>query len=380
MIYFDNAATTFPKPRSVSKNMVYFMERWGANPGRGGHRLSRIAGQKLREARENIADFFNIVDYKRLIFTLNDTYALNMAIHGTLNPGDHVITTVYEHNSILRPLTKLSKSGVAVTVLDGNMKGEISFKQLTESLQPNTKMIATCIASNALGNIMPIEEIGRICREANILFLVDGAQGAGVLPVNVERMHIDLLAVPGHKSLYGPMGTGCLYIGERAEVNELIQGGTGTVSEKMDQPHDFPTRYESGTLNAVGIWGLNAGVNFVRKTGMDRIRRHEDRITEYLIQGLSCINGVRIMGEEMKERLPIIQFNIRDINSLKVAKLLDRKYNIATRGGLHCAPLYHKMAGTIKQGSVRVSPGYFNTREEAARFIKAVRGIARELR
>lgn len=380
MIYFDNAATTFPKPRSVAKNMVCFMEKWGANPGRGGHRLSRIAGQKVREARENIADFFSIVDYKRLIFTMNDTYAINMAIHGILKPGDHVITTVYEHNSMLRPLMKLSKSGVAVTVLDGNMNGEISFKQLTEALEPNTKMVATCIASNALGNILPIEEIGRICREANILLLVDGAQGAGVLPINVERMHIDLLAVPGHKSMYGPMGTGCLYIGERAEVNELIQGGTGTASEKMDQPHDLPTRYESGTINAVGIWGLNAGINFVKKTGIDRIRRHEDRLTDYLINGLSCIGGVKIMGEDMKERMPIVSFNIRDINSLKVAKILDRKYNIATRGGLHCAPLYHKMAGTLKQGAVRVSPGYFNTRDETSKFIKAVRQIARELR
>lgn len=380
MIYFDNAATTFPKPRSVAKSMVCFMEKWGANPGRGGHRLSRIAGQKIRETRENIADFFNINDYKRLVFTLNDTYALNMAIHGILKPGDHVITTVYEHNSILRPLMKLSKSGVAVTVLDGNMKGEISFKQLTECLQPNTKMVATCIASNAMGNIMPVEEIGRICREANILLLVDGAQGAGVIPINVERMHIDLLAVPGHKSLFGPMGTGCLYIGERASVDDIIQGGTGTVSEKIEQPHDFPTRYESGTINAVGLWGLNAGVNFVRKVGIDRIRKHEDRLTEYLIEGLSCISGVKIMGEEMKERMPIVAFNIRDTNSIKVAKLLDKKYNIATRGGLHCAGLYHKMAGTLKQGAVRVSPGFFNTKDEAVKFIKAVRHLARELK
>lgn len=380
MIYFDNAATTFPKPRSVIKNMVFFMEKCSANPGRGGHKLSRIAGQKIRDSRENIADFFNINDFKRLVFTLNDTYALNMAIHGVLKPGDHVITTVYEHNSILRPLMKLSKQGVAVTVLDGNMKGEISFKQLTESIQPNTKMVATCIASNALGNIMPVEEIGRICREANILLLIDAAQGAGVLPINVEKMHIDLLAVPGHKSLYGPMGTGCLYIGERAIVDDIIQGGTGTVSEKIEQPQDFPTRYESGTINAVGIWGLNAGVNFVRKIGIDRIRKHEDRVTEYLIEGLSCISGVKIMGEDLKERVPIVSFNIRDTHSMKVAKILDKRYDIATRGGLHCAGLYHKMANTLKQGAVRVSPGFFNTREEASKFIKAVRKIAKELK
>lgn len=380
MIYFDNSATTFPKPKSVVKSMVYFMEKYGANPGRAGHRLSRTAGQKIRESRENIADFFNINDPKRLIFTLNDTYALNLAIHGILKPGDNVITTVYEHNAVLRPLTKLSKCGVSVTVLDGNMKGEISFKQLAESIQPNTKMVVACFASNVIGNILPVEEIGKICREANILFLVDGAQGAGVLPIDVERMCIDLLAVPGHKSLFGPMGTGCLYIGERAEVDDIIQGGTGTASEKMEQPLDFPTRYESGTLNAPGIWGLNAGVNFVKKIGLDRIRRHEDKLAEYLIDGLSCIRGVKIMAEDMKERMPMVAFNIGDTNSNKVAKLLDKKYNIATRGGLHCAPLYHRMAGTIKQGAVRVSPGFFNTREEAARFIKAVRRLARELK
>lgn len=380
MIYFDNAATTFPKPKSVAKNMVYFMEKCGANPGRAGHRLSRLAGQKMRDTRENIADFFNITDFKRLVFTLNDTYALNMAIHGVLKPGDHVITTVYEHNSILRPLNKLSKCGVEVTVLDGNMQGEISFKQLTECIKPNTKMVATCIASNVIGNVMPVEEIGRICRECNILLLIDAAQGAGVIPINVERMHIDLLAVPGHKSLYGPMGTGCLYIGERAIVDDIIQGGTGTVSEKIEQPQDFPTRYESGTINAVGIWGLNAGVNFIRKVGMDRIKRHEDKLVEYLIEGLSCISGVKIMGEDMKERMPIVTFNIRDAHSMKVAKLLDKKYDIATRGGLHCAGLYHKMAETLKQGAVRVSPGFFNTREEASKFIKAVRQISRELK
>jgi cysteine desulfurase family protein len=303
-----------------------------------------------------------------------------MAIHGVLKPGDHVITTVYEHNSIIRPLMKLSKTGVEVTILEGNMRGEISFKKLIECIQPNTKMLATCIASNALGNIMPVEEIGRICREANILLLIDAAQGAGVLPINVEKMNIDLLAVPGHKSLYGPMGTGFLYIGERAIVDDIIQGGTGTLSEKIEQPQDFPTRYESGTINAVGIWGLNAGVNFVRKVGIDRIRKHEDRLTEFLIEGLSCIGGVKIMGEEMKERVPIVSFNIRDIHSMKVAKILDKRYDIATRGGLHCAGLFHKMADTLKQGAVRVSPGFFNTREEASKFLKAIRHIAKELK
>lgn len=380
MIYFDNSATTFPKPRSVIKSMSYFMEKWGANPGRAGHKLSRTAGQKIRETRENIADFFNITDYKRVIFTLNDTYAINMGLHGILKPGDHVITTVYEHNAILRPLDKLSKCGVLVTILDGNMNGEISLKHLRESIQPNTKMVVTCYASNVIGNILPIEEIGKICREANILYMVDAAQGAGVLPIDVERMNIDLMAFPGHKSLFGPMGTGCLYIGERAAVEDIIQGGTGTASEKTEQPKELPIRYESGTLNAPGIWGLNVGLNFVRKVGMDRIRKHEDRLTEHIIEGLSCIAGVRIQALDMKDRMPMVAFNIRDTNSLKVARLLDRRYNIAVRGGLHCAPLYHRMAGTIKQGAVRVSPGFFNTKDDVNRFLKAIRQLSKELK
>lgn len=379
MIYFDNAATTFPKPRSVVKNMVCFMEKYGANPGRGGHRLSRLAGERVNITRENLADFFGISDPKRLIFTLNDTHSLNIAIHGLLKPGDHAITTIYEHNSILRPLNKLSKQGVELTVLDGNTEGEISLKQLIGAIKPNTKLVATCIASNVLGNLMPIEEIGKICREANILLLVDAAQGAGVIKINVERLNIDLLAFPGHKSLYGPMGTGGLYIGERACVEELMQGGTGTVSENIEQPMDFPVRYESGTMNAVGIWGLNAGLDFIKKTGMDRIRCHEDRLVKSILEDLACINGVKIMGENMRNRLPVFSFNLRDIPSTKVASMLDKKYNIATRGGLHCAGLYHKMAGTIKQGAVRVSPGYFNTKDEVSKFIKAVHKISKEL-
>jgi selenocysteine lyase/cysteine desulfurase len=190
-------------------------------------------------------------------------------------------------------------------------------------------------------------------------------------------MCIDLLAFPGHKSLFGPVGTGCLYIGERAQVNDIIQGGTGTASESMEQPLDFPHRYESGTMNAVGVYALNAGVNFVRKVGMERIRKHEERLANNLIDGLASIKGVRIMGEDMENRVPILAFNVKDMNSLKVARLLDKKYNIAIRAGLHCAPLFHRMAGTLKQGAVRVSPGFFNTKEDICRFIKAVHNISR---
>jgi cysteine desulfurase / selenocysteine lyase len=227
---------------------------------------------------------------------------------------------------------------------------------------------------------MPIAELGKICRENNILFLVDAAQGAGLYPIDVEKMNIDLLAVPGHKSLYGPMGTGLLYIGERAEVEDIFQGGTGTKSEDIEQPQSFPDRYESGTINAPGIWGLNTGVEFIKSRGMDRIRNHEEKLTNIILEGLCGIKGVKVLGEDMKNRLPVVAFNIKDVRSLKIASILDEKYGIATRAGFHCAGLFHKMSGTLKQGAVRVSPGFFNTKEDAYKFIKAVRCIAKDFK
>lgn len=378
MIYFDNAATTFPKPKEVSKSMASFLNKSCANPGRGGHKLSRIAGKKITHVRENLSNLFGISDTKRLIFTFNDTLALNMAIYGVIKPGDHVITTVYEHNSVLRPLYKLSKVGVEVSVLEGNLNGEISFEQLISMIRPNTKVVAATTSSNVLGNILPIKEIGIICRSYNLLLLVDAAQGAGTIPIDVMDMNIDLLAFPGHKGLYGPMGTGCLYIGERAFVDDTIQGGTGTVSESIEQPQTFPDKYESGTINAVGIWGLNTGVEFVKRKGIKNIKMNEDRIVKKILEGLSEIKGVKILGKDMRERMPIISFNIKDMNSVKVSEILDKKYNIATRGGLHCAGLFHKMAGTIEQGAVRVSPGIFNSTNEASKLISAVRQISKK--
>lgn len=378
MIYFDNAATTFPKPEEVCRQMTYFMKNCCANPGRGGHYLSRMAGDKINESRKNIADFFGIADSKRLIFTFNDTLALNMAIHGTLKPGDHVITTVYEHNSVIRPLMKLSKRGVQVTVLNGNLYGELDLEEFKKQIKLNTKLAVVTVASNVLGNVLPLYDIGHICREYGILLLVDGAQGAGVIPLDVRKMNIDLLAFPGHKSLYGPMGTACLYIGERADVDDVIQGGTGTVSESITQPETFPERYESGTINAPGIWGVNAGLNFIKNKGINEIKKHEIELVNIIIGELSNMKNVKVLGINMKDRVPIVSFNIKDMSSIRVSEILDKEYEIATRGGLHCAGLFHNMAGTIKQGAVRVSPGYFNTKSDVYKFIKAVNKISKQ--
>lgn len=378
MIYFDNAATTFPKPDEVCRQMTYFMKSCCANPGRGGHYLSRVAGDKINESRKNIADFFGIKDSNRLIFTFNDTLALNMALHGTLNPGDHVITTVYEHNSIIRPLMKLSQRGVQVTILKGNLNGEFDLEEFKKQIRLNTKLAAITAAFNVLGNVLPINEIGHICREYGILLLVDGAQGAGIIPMDVSKMNIDLLAFPGHKSLYGPMGTACLYIGERADVDDIIQGGTGTVSESITQPKTFPERYESGTINAPGVWGVNAGLNFIKNKGLSEIKKHEMELVNMIINELSNLKGITVLGQNMKDRVPIVSFNIKDINSSEVSALLDKKYEIATRGGLHCAGLFHDMAGTAKQGAVRVSPGYFNTKSDVYKFISSIKKILKQ--
>lgn len=378
MIYFDNAATTFPKPEEVCRQMTYFMKNCCANPGRGGHYLSRMAGDKINESRKNIADFFGIADSKRLIFTFNDTLALNMAIHGTLKPGNHVITTVYEHNSVIRPLMKLSKSGVQVTILKGNLNGEFDLEEFKKQIKLNTKLAAVTAASNVLGNVLPLYDIGHICREYGILLLVDGAQGAGVIPLDVRKVNIDLLAFPGHKSLYGPMGTACLYIGERADVDDVIQGGTGTVSESITQPETFPERYESGTINAPGIWGVNAGLNFIKNKGINEIKKHEIELVNMIIGELSNMKNVKVLGINMKDRVPIVSFNIKDMSSIRVSEILDKEYEIATRGGLHCAGLFHNMAGTIKQGAVRVSPGYFNTKSDVYKFLKAVNKISKQ--
>ena len=378
MIYFDNAATTFPKPDEVCKQMTYFMKNCCANPGRGGHYLSRIAGEKINESRRNIADFFGITDYKRLIFTFNDTLALNMAIHGTLKPGDHVITTVYEHNSVIRPLMKLSKRGVQVTVIKGNLNGEFGIEEFRRQIRLNTKLAAVTAASNVLGNVLPLYDIGQVCREYGILLLVDGAQGAGIIPLDVSKMNIDLLAFPGHKSLYGPMGTACLYIGERADVDDVIQGGTGTISESITQPKTFPERYESGTINAPGIWGVNAGLNFIRNKGINEIKKHEIELVNIIIEELSNMENIKVLGINMKDRVPIVSFNINDMSSSRVSEILDKEYEIETRGGLHCAGLFHDMAGTIKQGAVRISPGYFNTKSDVYKFINAVKKISKQ--
>jgi len=276
MVYFDNAATTFPKPNEVYDAIMKSMKEYGANPGRSGHKLALRMGREIYETRELLAKLFNIDNPMNVIFTSNCTESLNLAIKGILEKGDHVITSSMEHNSILRPLTLLGKEGVDLTIIKGDYMGRLDVKEISRNIKDNTKLIAITHVSNLTGTIMPIEEIGRIAKENNIYFLVDAAQSAGVYDIDVEKMNIDMLAFPGHKGLLGPQGTGGLYVREGLSLKEMKQGGTGSLSHLLEQPDILPDRYESGTLNGPGIVGLGAGIRYIMKTGIKNIRRHEE--------------------------------------------------------------------------------------------------------
>lgn len=377
MVYFDNAATTFPKPKSVTDSMLECMTNYCANPGRSGHKLAKTAANKIMETRYLLCKLFNIDNPLQIIFTNNATESLNIAIKGLLKEGDHVITTSMEHNSVIRPIKELEKKGVINTVIQCNSDGIIEIDKIEKEIKKNTKLIATTHASNVTGTIMPIKKIGDICKKHNVLYLVDAAQAAGVYDIDVKEMNIDLLALPGHKGLMGPQGTGVLYIKSGIDIKQLKEGGTGSNSNMLTQPDICPDRYESGTLNTPGIVGLGEGIKFLLDTNIKVIREKEEFLLELLIKGLKSINGVTIYGpKDIKSRASVVSINIKDMDSTDVSYILDSKYDIAVRGGLHCAPLAHKTIGTIDSGTVRFSIGYFNTIDDVKKALYAVRKIA----
>ena len=379
MVYLDNAATTWPKPPAVEKAMVDTLREKGGNPGRGGHRLSLEAGRLVYRTREVLAGLFNVGDPSRVVFTINCTEALNLALKGFLKPGDHVLTSSMEHNSMIRPLKALSAFGVEYTAVSCNQRGELDPGDLERGLQPNTRMIALTHASNVTGTLLPIAEAGALARRHNLVLLVDAAQTAGVFPIDVEALSIDLLAFPGHKGLYGPPGTGGLYVRDGISLTPLRYGGTGSQSESEEQPEIMPEMFESGTVNTVGIAGLGAGVEFLLQEGLDRIREHEAALLEQLRSGLAAIPGMIIYGPGHQPQAPVLSVNIRGNDSGEVAFLLDRIYKIAVRAGLHCAALAHRTLGTTKQGTVRFGLSYFNTAEEIRQAIKAMEELSGEL-
>ncbi len=379
MIYMDNAATSWPKPPGVARAMVHFLEEIGANPGRSGHRLSIEAGRVIYQTREALAALFDFPDPLRIIFTPNATYALNLALHGLLRPGDHVVTSSMEHNAVMRPLRALEQQEVALTVLPCAPDGTLDPQAVRQAMRPETTLIVLNHASNVCGTILPVAEVGQVAREAGVLLLVDAAQTAGVIPISMPRMSIDLLAFTGHKGLLGPTGTGGLAIGERVPLERfepLVRGGTGSRSEHEVQPDFLPDKFESGTLNAVGLAGLLAGLSYLQECGLSAIRAHEMTMTERLLSGLQGIPGVTVYGPaDPARQVAVVSFNVAGLLPSDVALLLDERYDIACRPGLHCAPAAHRTLGTFPMGTVRFSLGPLNTADEVDRAVQAVAGL-----
>ncbi|WP_195940985.1 aminotransferase class V-fold PLP-dependent enzyme [Romboutsia sp. 1001713B170131_170501_G6] len=378
MIYLDNAATTYPKPEQVYDSIMDCMKKYCANPGRAGHKMAMRAAREIYDARENIAKLFNIDNPMNIIFTNNATDSLNLAIKGAVKEGDHIITTSMEHNSVIRPIKSLEARGISNTIVNCNKEGFLDVNDIKNAIKPNTKLIVTTHASNVVGTLVDIKAVGEIAKENNILYLVDASQTAGVYSIDVKDMNVDMIAAPGHKCLLGPQGTGILYIREGLSVDILKEGGTGSKSEDLFQPEIVPDRYESGTHNTPGIAGLNEGVKFILEKGIDNIRLHEEELCQYMLDKLEEVPNIKIYGtKDSKKRAAVIAINIGDMDSGEITFILDSEYDIATRSGIHCAPLAHKTLGTLEQGAVRFSLGYFNTKEEIDKAVEALKEISK---
>ncbi len=377
-IYFDNAATTWPKPESVYQEIDRFNRKIGASPGRGSHSRTLAAGQVLLQTRDEIAELFNIQDSSQLVFTGNATMAINIGLKGLLKPGDHVIISSMEHNAVVRPLYALQEKGVEFTVVECAADGSLDPRDIEKAITEQTRLICLLHASNLTGTIMPIEAVGEIADREGVLFMVDAAQTAGVLPLDVVNQRVDLLAFTGHKGLLGPQGTGGLYLSPGLEINSIIEGGTGSLSERIYQPDFLPDKLESGTPNTPGIAGLGAGVAFIKKTGIENILKHEQELTDALFQGLKEIKGVTIYGsQDPKRQTAVVSFNISEMDCAEVSMHLDQGYGVLSRSGLHCTPMAHKTVGSLELGGAcRISPGFFNTLDDVEKVVKAVYQIA----
>ena len=384
MIYLDNAATSWPKPPGVAEAMVHFLAEIGANPGRAAHRRAVEAGRTVYEARETVCELFHAPDPLRVVWCKNVTEALNLALRGLLRPGDHVVTSSMEHNSMMRPLRALEQGGVEVTVVGCSPQGVLDPADIEAAIRPHTRLVALNHASNVVGTLLPVAEVGAICRRHDALLLVDAAQTGGAYPVDVEADQIDLLGFTGHKSLGGPMGTGGLLVGERVDETQLeplVRGGTGSRSEHEIQPDFLPDMCESGTPNAVGLAGLQVGVRWVLAQGVDAIRAHEVALAQRLIEGLRSIPGVTVYGTLDGElQTATVSFNVAGMASSEMGLRLDDEYGIMCRVGLHCAPAAHKTIGTFPDGTVRFGLSAFNTMEEVEAALAAVEGLAQEAR
>lgn len=372
VIYLDNAATTFPKPAAVTRAVENAMRFYGANPGRSGHEMTLKTSEEIYKCRKKAAEMFGANSAQDVAFTLNCTHALNMAIKGAVKPGCHVITSNLEHNSVIRPLYALKEKGVITLdiarVVPGDSAATVeAFRSL---IRPNTSVIVCTHVSNVFGVVLPIAEIGELAAVHGIVFVVDAAQSAGILPIDIQKMHIDCLCMPGHKGLYGPMGTGMLISTNGDCFSTIIEGGTGSVSQDLAQPEFMPDRFESGTINTAGIIGLSAGLDFVKQKGVEKLFRSELYQTQFLYDGIAAIKNARLYLPRPFAPCyaPVLSFNIDGAASGDIGETL-AKEGIAVRTGLHCAPMAHNAFGTLREGTVRLCPCAFTTRKEIEKTI-----------
>lgn len=379
MIYFDNAATTLRKPVEVIEAVMAAMQTMG-NASRGVHEASLAADRTIYQTRKKLADFFHAESPKQIAFMSNATEGLNTAIRGILAPGDHVIATELEHNSVLRPLYEMQERGVEITFVKSDSKGRIDPDDFEREIKTNTKAIVCTHGSNLTGNLVDIKSIGALARRRGVLFVADVSQTAGIFPIDVQDMKIDILCFTGHKGLLGPQGTGGIYVRKEAAIRPLKSGGSGVQTYSRSHPVQMPTALEAGTLNGHGIAGLGAAVDYLTAKGLDAIRRKEQSLMWRFYQGVKEIPGVTIYGDfSSGDRCPIVALNIGDCDSARVSDELFLSYGIATRPGAHCAPLMHKALGTVQQGAVRFSFSHYNTMQEVETAISAISEIRRKM-
>ena len=370
-IYLDNAATSFPKPASVIRAVHETLRQIGASPGRGSHSHARKALEIVAACRAKAARLFGVADPNRIAFTKNATEGINIVLKGWLRPGDRAVISAMEHNSVARPLARLKSEGVAVDVAPCNVRGHLDLNAFERMLSPPPRLVCLVHASNVNGALQPVLEAARMCGRAGVPLLLDAAQTAGIQPIDADAWGIGMLACSGHKALLGPPGTGILYVRPGLDVLPLMEGGTGSRSEELVQPDEYPDRFESGTPDLPGIAGLSEGIGFVLETGVSKILGRELRLAALLEEGLARLAGVRVLAPEVRGT-GTVSFTVSGMNPADVGHLLDEGFGIAVRTGLHCAPMAHRTLGTFPEGTVRVSPGYSTTFEEIDRFLEAV--------